>query len=728
MKKLKKLIALLLVFTMVFSMAACSNKQNDETTAAETTTGASEQTTEAESTAAEELNNEVVEYYMQKANEVVITDTSVTFTDDSGRGEITIEKNPQNAAVLYGSLACLWYEAGGEAPLLIGGDSAVELYLEQIGRDITQDEGVTVVSESSSGTSWDIETIIANHPDLIVCSMGMKGYESIGSAAEAAGIPVIAIQYDHVQDYLKWFKVFCNINGQPELWAEIANDTAEKIIDVVSRVPENVEKPRVLALGVVSGKLRAYGSAAAVGTILMELDAENVIDVNNEGTTESIEISMEDIYALAPDIIVVNQRGAAGATQQQLAELVENDPVWASLDAVKNDKVIFLDKGLFFNKPNQRYQEAYLTMGAILYPDEFGDEIEIEENYDGVLVVDHEEELLYAVNFSMTHYKGGYISFQILNGMESDLIYLVVPEDMSVPEGLGDEYVILQQPITSIRCCSGSASTINAFGGLDSVTSLGTDVSGLAVTDLINAMNDGKIAYTGSYKEPDYEAIMSLGTQLVIDANLLDGNETVKEKYNELGIPFLAIRNGKEEHPLGYNEWAKVFGAVLGMWDEANAYFDSVVEQVNAVSNTENTGKTVAMLYFSSDGTKVYAARGGDCWATLANLAGGNYVMADFEGDKTGTATITLEDFYAMCGEADYIFNLNMAARLHSLDELLEHVPLLKDCKATKEGHLYCAYDRIYQFNYDYAGMISDMNKILNDDTVDDTTYFHKAQ
>lgn len=349
------------------------------------------------------------------------------------------------------------------------------------------------------------------------------------------------------------------------------------------------------------------------------------------------------------------------------------------------------------------------------------------DDVDGELIVDHEEELKYAINFSMTHYKGGYISFKVLNGTEADLTYLIVPENKSVPEGLGDDYVIILQPVTSVRCCAGSAATINAFGGLDNVTNVTMEVDSIAVQDIIDAMNEGNTIYSGSSKEPDYEVVTSVDTQLVIDSNLLDGNETVKEKYTELGIPFVAARNGKEAHPLGYNEWAKVYGAILGMWDEANAYFDSCVEQVESIANVENTGKTVGMLYFSSDGTKVYAARGGDCWAALANLAGGNYVMADFEGDQTGTATITLEDFYAMCGEADYIFNLNMAARVHSLDEMIELVPLLEDFKAVQEGHMYCAYDRIYQFNYDYAGMISDMNQILTDDTVEDTTYFHKA-
>ncbi|MBR2896021.1 MAG: ABC transporter substrate-binding protein [Oscillospiraceae bacterium] len=380
---MKKLLALLLSLSMALSLAACggtTNKNADQKAPApstgETTTDTTAPATTPDASTTTEpdavVDNTLVEYYMQKADEVVVTDTHVTFTDDSGRGEITVAKNPKNAAVLYGSLACLWYEAGGVSPLLIGGKSSVSLYKEQIGRDITQDEGVTIVSESSSGSEWDIEAIIANNPDLIVCSMGMKGYASIGATAEAANIPVIAIQYDHVQDYLKWFKVFCNLSGHPELWDEVANATAEKIIEVVSKVPADVEVPKVAILGIVSGKLRAYGTEAAAGTILKELGGVNVFD-DESAPFESVDIDLEQLYAAAPEIIVINQRGELGATQEQLNEVVGGNPVWDDLDAVKKG-VIFLEKGLFHNKPNHRYQEAYLTMAQILYPETFSAE------------------------------------------------------------------------------------------------------------------------------------------------------------------------------------------------------------------------------------------------------------------------------------------------------------------------------------------------------------------
>ncbi len=350
-----------------------------------------------------------------------------------------------------------------------------------------------------------------------------------------------------------------------------------------------------------------------------------------------------------------------------------------------------------------------------------------DDDVDGELIVDHEEELQYAQEFSMTHYKGGYISFRILGGEHEEKVYLVVPEGKTVPAGLGEEYVVLQQPVTNLRCCSGSASTISAFGGLDRVNSLGTDADGVAIPALLEAFENGGLVYSGSYKEPDYELILDLGTQLVIDANNLDGNPDVTEKYTELGIPYLPIRNAKEPHPLGYNEWAKVFGAVLGMWDEANAYFDDCVNRVEALSSLDQGDKSVLMLYFSSDGSKVYVPRGGDSWGKLVELAGGVNGAADYEPGETGTGTISIEDFYAMFHDVDYIVNMNMAAKLWTLDEMLEHEPLLADFKAVADDHVYICIDRIYQFNYDFAGMIGDMNTILTDDSAEETTYFYKA-
>jgi len=379
---MKRMIALLLALVMVFALVACGNEQADQPKDPTNTGSVEQQPTDkapeetpvapvepAPSEPVEEMNNEMVEYYMQKANEVKVTDTHVIFTDDGSGKELTIEKNPKNAAVLYGSLVALWHEAGGTVPLAIGGKSAITLYKEQIGRDITQDEGVKVVATSSSGTGWDVEAILAEKPDLIITSVGMKGYATISEPAAAVGIPVIGINYDGVQDYLKWFKVFCNLSGHPELWEEVAEKTANGIIDVVSKVPENVEAPTAAILVVNSDKLKAYTYDSQPGTMLKELGGVNVFDRNNEGASANVEISLEDLYAQDPDIIFLAWYNEPGEMYNQLMDMVEGNPVWDSLRANKEGKFLLLDKSLFHNKANHMYDQAYLTLAQYLYPD-----------------------------------------------------------------------------------------------------------------------------------------------------------------------------------------------------------------------------------------------------------------------------------------------------------------------------------------------------------------------
>ncbi len=375
---MKRMIALLLALAMVFALAACGTEQADQPKDPANTGSVEQQPADnapEETPAApvepsepvEKVNNEVVEYYMSKANEVKVTDTHVIFTDDGSGEELSIEKGPKNAAILYGSLACLWYEAGGTVQLAVGGKSASTTYKEQIGHDITQDEGVKVVTESSSGTAWDVETIIGEKPDLIVCSTGMKGYATISGPAQAAGIPVVGINYDAVQDYLKWFKVFCNLNNQPELWDQIAESTANEIIDIVSSVPEVEKAPSVVILVMSSDVLKAYTVDSQPGVMLKELSGVNAVDPDSTGTSASVEISLEDIYALDPDMIFMSEFGSTSVAT--LDELYGESPVWQSLRAVKEGKVYGLEKALFHNKANKNYNQSYRTMAQFLYPD-----------------------------------------------------------------------------------------------------------------------------------------------------------------------------------------------------------------------------------------------------------------------------------------------------------------------------------------------------------------------
>ena len=178
---MKKLLAMILCLCLLAgALAACTGTNPDtpdNTSGSDdsgTTTGENTETPpddNDDNDKNEALKAAFKEKFLAEANEVTVNEDSVTFKDATSTdgSTITIKKNPAKVVNLYASFTTLWYEAGGSVIGCIGGDSSQALYTEYIGRDITTDEGMTVVATSSSGKKWDTETIIALEPDLIIC-------------------------------------------------------------------------------------------------------------------------------------------------------------------------------------------------------------------------------------------------------------------------------------------------------------------------------------------------------------------------------------------------------------------------------------------------------------------------------------------------------------------------------------------------------------------------------
>ena len=205
----------------------------------------------------------------------------------------------------------------------------------------------------------------------------MSGYSTIEKPAKAAGIPVIAVSYDDFSDYLKWFKVFCNLSGHAELWDSIAMKSLEDVINVLCEIPDE-NAPRVFSMFASAKDLQANTSATVVGGMVTAMKAKNIVDDwDNASGAERLEINLEtgfaantvSRFAANPDIIIIQCHAGTDAAKAQVEEIYGNNPVWQSLNAVKNGKVFYLEKTLFHNKPNSRFAEAYEKLAEILYPD-----------------------------------------------------------------------------------------------------------------------------------------------------------------------------------------------------------------------------------------------------------------------------------------------------------------------------------------------------------------------
>lgn len=332
--------------------------------------------------------------------------------------------------------------------------------------------------------------------------------------------------------------------------------------------------------------------------------------------------------------------------------------------------------------------------------------------------------LAYATQYQVEYY-GDYSLITI----GEDQRFLLVPEGKDLPKNLPEDVVALQQPLDKTYLVS--TSVMDLIRQLDRISYIrlsGSKAKDWYITEAKEAIEAGNMIYAGKYSAPDYECILNEGCNLAIENTMIYHTPEVKEKLEELGIPVLVERSSYETHPLGRLEWIKLYGLLFDALDEANAYFDSQVEQITPLLDQENTGKTVAFFSVNSSGA-INVRKPGDYITQMITMAGGNYALADVvpeEENALSTMNMQMEDFYNAAQSADIlIYNSAIEGEITSIDELLAKNSLFAQFDAVKKGNVYCTGKNFFQESTGMAEFVEDMHNVLGDADAD-LTYLKK--
>lgn len=347
----------------------------------------------------------------------------------------------------------------------------------------------------------------------------------------------------------------------------------------------------------------------------------------------------------------------------------------------------------------------------------------------GEMKVEESLPLEYATQFTVDYYEGGYTLITI---GDTDR-YLIVPENMSCPEGLDKDIYVMYKPFNKVYLAATSAmDLIRAIGGLDNVAFSGTKADDWYIDEAKDAMENGFIKYAGKYSAPDFELLISGGCNLAVESTMILHNPEIREQLLEVGIPVLVERSSYESHPLGRMEWIKLYGVLMDKTEEAEQYFDSQVDAVADIMDRDDTGLTVAFFYVTANGS-VNIRKSGDYVSKMIELAGGEYIFADMNDDENAlsTTTIQMEKFYAKAKDADIlIYNSTIAGTLPDMESLLKLSDLFNDFKAVQSGNVFCTEKNMFQESTGFGDMILDINKILTDSDVsdDELTYLYRLK
>lgn len=321
-------------------------------------------------------------------------------------------------------------------------------------------------------------------------------------------------------------------------------------------------------------------------------------------------------------------------------------------------------------------------------------------------------ELEFATQFAVDYYEGGYALIEVIG----DCRYLVVPEGREVPEDLDGSIKVLQQPLDTIYLQATSAMALfDRIDGLGSIRLVGTRKDGWYVEGAVAAMEEGKMLFSGSYSQPDYELMVEEGCDLAIESTMILHAPKVQEMIEQLGIPVFIEHASYEKHPLGRTEWVKVYGVMLDKEKEAEDFFKTQTDTIRQFRDLENTGKTVAFFYLASNGS-VNVRATTDYVPKMIEIAGGNYIFTDISDPDTKRSSIslTMEEFYNTAVGADYlIYNATIDDPIYTIDELIAKDSLFADFKAVKSGDVWCTGKYLFQATDITGELIVDFNHML---------------
>lgn len=340
----------------------------------------------------------------------------------------------------------------------------------------------------------------------------------------------------------------------------------------------------------------------------------------------------------------------------------------------------------------------------------------------------------YAEGFEVYTYSDGYRMIDVHDAKSgSEARYLLVPEGGSVPKGLPEGTVILQQPLDHVYlAASASMALISALDGLDSIAFTATEERDWYIDEAKAAMEEGKIVYAGKYSQPDYEMLVDEGCDLAVESTMILHTPAVQEKLESLDIPVFIDQSSYESHPLGRSEWIKVYGAMLNREAEAEAFFDEQKKIIADLEGVENTGKTVAFFYMNTQDQAVVRASD-DYIPEMIEIAGGKYIFEDLknpnEDSRSAVVKMSMEEFYAQAADADYlIYNASIESPLGSMEDLTDKNELFKKFKAVKEGNVWTTDKYLYQATDIMGQLIQDFHLMLTGGDEQKMTFLKKVK
>ncbi len=209
------------------------------------------------------------------------------------------------------------------------------------------------VPDLGAGVRPNVEAVLAARPDLVILYASADN-RTAAMRFRAAGIRTLSLKVDRIEHFERSAAILGRLLADTAR-ARTVVDTVRATLDQVAMRTRSLAHPRVLWPVDVAPVIAIGG-----GSFLSQLiDIAGGVNAYADMEAVSPQLSLEDVHARDPDIILVN------AT---LAARIRTEPAWRGLRAVREGRVLEADE-ILLGRPSVRMGEAAIALARLLHPE-----------------------------------------------------------------------------------------------------------------------------------------------------------------------------------------------------------------------------------------------------------------------------------------------------------------------------------------------------------------------
>lgn len=281
------------------------------------------------------------------------------------KSETIIEEPFERPAVLSGTPLNIWYDLEGKSVCSSDVSDNVKLIPEY------EDE-IRNLPQIGPVYSINMEAVIEQQPDLVVAQVGTQSTEA--KKLKDMGFNVITTHIRGFNDVIDTYEAFGKILEKEDL----AKERIDKLVSEKEKLqklsPKNDDTAVILYIS--GNTMAAKLDNSIAGDVLNILNVKNIASdlppdkIGSEHTPLDVEYIVEKnpTYVFVTSMLPSNEEA-----KKSMEKEFEKNPVWQGIDAIKEDRVIYLPQEYFLFNAGPYYTEAIEYMARSIYPEIYGE-------------------------------------------------------------------------------------------------------------------------------------------------------------------------------------------------------------------------------------------------------------------------------------------------------------------------------------------------------------------